>query len=49
MFSLLGVFFLCLFSVFQKRVFYFSETILFEVWEGPGSRLFRVVFLDPCI
>ena len=29
-----------------KRVFYCSKTMFSEVWEGPGSCLFRVVFLD---
>ena len=29
-----------------KRVFYVGKTILFEVWEGPSSLLFRVMLLD---
>ena len=28
-----------------KRVFYYSKTLLFEVWGGPGSWLFYIVFL----
>ena len=32
----------------RKRVFYYSKTILFEVWEGSGSSLFSVVILDGC-
>ena len=27
-------------------MFYYSKTILFEVWEGLGSCLFPIVFLD---
>ena len=29
-----------------KRLFYVGKTILFEVWDGLGSLLFRVMPLD---